>query len=265
VQPNCNAVFPIACEPIQKQDGVAKNDCELNAAKRLLDKLSQNDKDQPLILVEDALYSNAPHLSQLLANGWNFIVGVKPDSHKQLFAQMKARISIGTIQTHSVVHKGITHRFYWINQTTLNNSTDQRVNFLHYEQEKKGKTTRFSWVTSLSLNVRSVEAIMKAGRARWKIENKTFNTLKNQGYQFEHNYGHGYKHLSNTLALLMMIAFLFDQVIQVCDTYFRKIWAALKTKYKIWTAVRSLFMTQVFTSFKEIYQNLALLYEVKLE
>ena len=33
-------------------------------------------------------------------------------------------------------------------------------------------------------------------RARWKIENETFNTLKNQGYHFEHNYGHGEQHLS---------------------------------------------------------------------
>ena len=34
---------------------------------------------------------------------------------------------------------------------------------------------------------------MRGGRARWKIENETFNTLKNQGYHFEHNYGHGKK------------------------------------------------------------------------
>jgi len=38
--------------------------------------------------------------------------------------------------------------------------------------------------------------IMRGGRARWKIENETFNTLKNQGYNFEHNYGLGKKNLS---------------------------------------------------------------------
>jgi hypothetical protein len=52
---------------------------------------------------------------------------------------------------------------------------------------------------------------MRGGRARWKIENETFNTLKNQGYEFEHNYGHGYKNLSVNLAFLMMLAFLVDQ------------------------------------------------------
>ena len=53
---------------------------------------------------------------------------------------------------------------------------------------------------------------MRAGRARWKVENETFNTLKNQGYHFEHNYGHGQQHLSVVLAMLMMLAFLLDQV-----------------------------------------------------
>ena len=52
---------------------------------------------------------------------------------------------------------------------------------------------------------------MKAGRARWKIENETFNTLKNQGYEFEHNFGHGKRHLSNTMMTLMMLTFLIDQ------------------------------------------------------
>ena len=37
-----------------------------------------------------------------------------------------------------------------------------------------------------------------------KIENETFNTLKNQGYNFEHNYGHGNENLSVFFALLMI-------------------------------------------------------------
>ena len=57
---------------------------------------------------------------------------------------------------------------------------------------------------------------MRAGRARWKIENETFNTLKNQDYCFEHNFGHGEKNLSTVFAFLMMLAFLIDQIQQRC-------------------------------------------------
>ena len=40
---------------------------------------------------------------------------------------------------------------------------------------------------------------MRAGRSRWKVENETFNTLKNLGYNLEHNYGHGKQHLATVL------------------------------------------------------------------
>jgi len=63
---------------------------------------------------------------------------------------------------------------------------------------------------------------MRAGRARWKIENEAFNTLKNQGYQFEHNFGHGQQQLSVVLALLMMLAFLVDQGAPV--NFFKPYW-----------------------------------------
>jgi hypothetical protein len=55
--------------------------------------------------------------------------------------------------------------------------------------------------------------IMRAGRSRRKIENETFNTLKNQSYHFEHNYGHGQENLSYVFAHLMLLAFLNDQII----------------------------------------------------
>ena len=67
-----------------------------------------------------------------------------------------------------------------------------------------------SWITEILLTPESVWAIMRGGRARWKIENETFNTLKNQGYHLEHNYGHGEKNLSVVLALVMMLAFPVD-------------------------------------------------------
>ena len=62
-------------------------------------------------------------------------------------------------------------------------NSDLRVNMLYYEQlDKKGKKQVFTWVTSIPLTKANVEKVMRMGRARWKIENETFNTLKNQGY-----------------------------------------------------------------------------------
>jgi hypothetical protein len=69
-----------------------------------------------------------------------------------------------------------------------------------------------------------------ARRARWKIENETFNTLKNQGYNFEHNYGHGYRNLASVLAVMMILAFLIDQIQQGFDSVFQKLWKGLGAK-----------------------------------
>ena len=63
---------------------------------------------------------------------------------------------------------------------------------------------------------------MQAGRARWRIENETFNTLKNQGYHFEHNFGHGYQHLTTVLMHLMLLAFLMDQIQPRCGGLFQR-------------------------------------------
>ena len=53
------------------------------------------------------------------------------------------------------------------------------------------------------------------------------NTLKNQGYHFEHNYGHGEQYLSGVFAMLMMLAFLVDQAQQLCCALFRAVWTKL--------------------------------------
>jgi len=71
---------------------------------------------------------------------------------------------------------------------------------------------------------------MRGGRARWEIENETFNTFKNQGYHFEHNYVLGGKHLAVVFAMLMMLAFLVDQTQQLCCTLFQSVWKKLGSK-----------------------------------
>ena len=74
----------------------------------------------------------------------------------------------------------------------------------------------FSWVTDLDLSDKNLDLYQRAGRSRWRVENETFNTLKNQGYDLEHNYGHGKENLSTVLALLMFLAFAVDQIQEAC-------------------------------------------------
>ena len=106
-----------------------------------------------------------------------------------------------------------------------------------------------------------VYRIMQGARARWRIENETFNTLKNQGYHFEHNFGHGYEHLSVVFAELMMLAFLVDQVQQLCCPLFQEARAKWGSKRLLWEKMRALFFDYALASMRELFE--ALVYGLK--
>ena len=268
VHPEQKEVFPLDFEPILNQDGAQKNDCERNAAKRLCKALNTRYPDLKIILVEDALYANAPHIRQITSYGWRFILNVKPDSHESLERQFAGRRTSGQVKELRITDpQGIKHYFAWTGDLCLCESAiDVKVNHLLYEQtDKQGKVTRWTWVTNIPLNARSVEAVMRGGRARWKIENETFNTLKNQDYHFEHNYGHGIQHLATVLALLMFLVFTIDQIQQRCCRFFRTLHQGLRTKVKLWAAIRHLFNVLVFKSMEALYRHLASLYRLQFE
>src|SRR3954451_20084589 len=64
------------------------------------------------------------------------------------------------------------------------------VNWLMVEiLNAKGEVTyRNSFITDLPVTRATVAELAACGRARWKIENESFNVLKNRGYHLEHNF-----------------------------------------------------------------------------
>lgn len=259
VHPDYAEVVPFAPEAIIKQDGETKNDCERNAAKRFLEKVHQDHPHLPLIVVEDGLSSNAPHISELQKHGFHYILGVKEGDHKFLFEHVAKAHEAGLTTAFECESEETIHRFRFINQAPLNESNpDQLINFVEYWEIKPDKTQHFSWVTDFTVTTANVFQIMRGGRARWKIENETFNTLKNQSYYFEHNFGHGAKNLSVVFAMLMMLAFLVDQTQQLACDLFQATLKKEGSRIRFWEHLRALFYTLEFTCMEDMYR--ALLY-----
>ena len=264
IHPDRREVIPLMPEPIVKQDGTEKNDCEREAAKRLIVKLRQDHPHLQLIVTEDSLSSNAPHIQVLHDHHVHYILGVKEGDHASLFAQVAAAEQAGrvTYYDRDAPETGLRHRFRFVSDVPLNAShADLRVNFLECWAWDKDTVQHFSWVTDLRVNKGTVYQLMRGGRARWRIENETFNTLKNQGYHFEHNYGHGYQHLSVVFAVLMMLAFLVDQVQQMCCPLFQAVWGKLGSKRRLWERMRALFYDYALESMRHLFE--ALLYGLK--
>jgi hypothetical protein len=256
VHPDCKEVFPLAPEPILKPDGARKNDCERNAAKRLLSALRREHPHLKLIVIEDALASNGPHIRHLQSLDLRFILGAKPSDHTFLFDWV-AR-SEHTAEVTFTDAEGVGHRFRYLNGVPLNDAHfDLEVNFLEYwEQAPDGTEQHFSWVTDIPITEDNLMPLMRGGRARWKIENETFNTLKNQGYHFEHNFGHGNQHLSTVLMHLMMLAFLIDQIQQRCCRLFQAAVTAAKSKTRLWRKLRHRFDLCLIPSWEALYQSI---------
>jgi hypothetical protein len=260
VHPDFREVIPLMPEPIRKQDGDTKNDCERNAAKRLFAGFRRDHPCLPVIATGDGLTANAPLIRELGRHNIRYILGAKPGDHKFLFEQLEAGMAGGQTQVASWwdARRKTLHHFRWRNQVSLNESNpDVLVNVVEYWEITDDEVTfHSSWVTDLEVNETTVELVMRGGRARWKIENETFNTLKNQGYQFEHNFGHGEQHLSVVFGLLMLLAFLSDQVQQLCCTLFQAAWKKAGSKRQLWEEVRHLFHALAFRSMQELYEAL---------
>ncbi|MBM9617054.1 transposase [Desulfobulbus rhabdoformis] len=262
VHPNFKEVIPLCPEVIRKQDGQTKMDCERNAIKRFLEKFRQDHPHLKVIINEDALSSNAPHIDDLEQYACHYILGVKEGDHKFLFQHVDRAAETGEAIELVVADKDkkeSLHYFRIVYDAPLNKSNqERRVTFVEYWEEntKTGKIQRFSWVTDLDVTEDNVYLFMRGARARWKIENETFNTLKNQGYHFGHNYGLGKKHLSEVFIFLTMLAFLVDQILQLCCPLFNAAWKEWKSKRSLWEKVRSKFHEFSIQTMEELYRSL---------
>jgi|ERR1700733_511247 len=252
VHPDQKEVFPLCPEPISKPDGSTKNDCEQNAMKRFLQDFKQEHPHLEVIFTEDALSAKGPYLRKILEIGAHFIVNVNPTGNPSLFQWLKGI----KMENKTITTKTETIELQFYNKVPLNDTHhDLEVNFIDcIVRDKKGKIKgHFSWVTDIVVTLENVYELSRGGRARWKIENETFNTLKNQGYQFEHNFGHGYNHLSHVFGLLMFLAFLIDQVQQRCCGLFQDALQKMKRKIRFWQRLRSLFLEFHIDSWEDLF------------
>ena len=259
IHPDKREVIPLMPEPIVKPDGARKNDCERNAAQRFFTKFRQDHPHLQVIVTEDSLSANAPHIEMLHDHNVHYLLGAKEGDHACLFQQVTQAEQAGrvTYYERQDPETGAHHRFRFVSNMPLNAShAALRVNFIACWETLNGKVQHCSWVTDLRVNKGTVYRLMEGARARGRIENEPFNTLKNQGYHFEHTFGHGYQHLSVVFAILMMVAFVVDQVQQLCCPLFQAAWAKWGSKRLLWEKMRALFYDYALDSMQHLFETL---------
>ena len=133
------------------------------------------------------------------------------------------------------------------------------VNWLSVEiADAKGKVTyRNSFIADMPVGPDNVVAMVAAGRARWKIENEAFNTLKTKGYNLEHNFGHGQQYLASVLATLNLLAFACHTVIDLTAKTWKAARREVATRQGFFHTLLALTTYVVFPSWDHLLGTMA--------
>jgi hypothetical protein len=254
LNPTMRQVISLAPEMIIKSDGDTKNDCERSAGKRLIGKIRAEHPKLKIMVTCDGLYSNQPFIDVLKDHGMSFVLVAKPTDHKLLFQWVEELDGLKGVEHMELADlKGRRHHYRWVNQVPLNGTRNaDQVNFFEYWLKVDQKTTYHnSWVTDQTVSKQNVVELVNAARARWKIENETFNTLKNQGYHLEHNFGHGEQHLSNNFFTLNLPAFYIHQILELSDRGYQYCRSKFSSRKEYWNNLRIIIRVMLFTDYNK--------------
>jgi hypothetical protein len=242
VAPGHTQVLPLMPEFITPQDGAAKQDCERAAAKRWLARHGTHFAGLRPVYLGDDLHACQPIASAIRDTGGNFILTCKPSSHQTLAEYLTG---VDLTEHHRIVrHRGksTTYVYRWLAEVPLRASADALdVNWFSIEiLNAKGQRTYYnSFVTDLPVTAGTVADLAACGRARWKIENETFNVLKTHGYHLEHNFGHGKLTLASLLVTFNLLAFAFHTVATLSVLAWRNAIAARGTRHDFFQHLRT--------------------------
>jgi hypothetical protein len=259
VAPGHDRVLPLMPEFIVKPDGAEKQDCERNAAKRWLSTQGERVKALRPIFLGDDLFACQPICQPIVADGADFLFTAKPDSHKTMYDFIKGAEVEEMSVTRKEGRKKLTYRYRWFAAAPLREGKDAlSVNWIGLTilDAQAKPTYDGAWVTSLTVARENVADIAACARARWKIENETFNVLKNNGYHLEHNFGHGKQHLAMIFAALNLLAFAIHTV---CDCT-EKLWIdarqAKRSRARFFEHIRTITDYLVFPDWKTLMTTL---------
>lgn len=175
-----------------ESEDTPKQDCEINASKRLFKRIKKEFPMLKICILGDSLYAAGSIMELCNDNGWNYLLSCKEGRQKTLFEDYKYVIASGEFGEKKNLlgdEKGMVR---YVNHVEEITGKDFTANIFEYEYEKIMKKTKkaiqikFQWITDIELTNRNIEEMVMSARKRWKIENEGFNTQKNILYKIEH-------------------------------------------------------------------------------
>ena len=152
-----------------------KQDCEINAFKRMAPRIKKNYPKLKFIVTGDALYASTPIINICKDNHWHYIFNLKKDKLKNIYEEFEDNINY---------ENEVSKDNYFLSSNIEFNGN--LLNAFRYTEIKENKTTVFNYITDIKVDNHNIEEIVIMGRRRWKIENEGFNEQKNGTYKISH-------------------------------------------------------------------------------
>jgi hypothetical protein len=188
----------------------------------------------------------------------HFLFVCKPSSH-QTIEEYLTGVELPTL-SRPVKRERFDYRYRWLSDVPLRGDAEAlTVNWLMIEivNAAGAVTYRNSFITDLEVGPDTVVDLAACGRARWKIENESFNVLKNNGYHLEHNFGHGKANLSAVFVSLNLLAFAFHTVCDLAEDLWRKAMKKMGTRGRFFENLRSITTFVIFPTWDDLLATLA--------
>jgi hypothetical protein len=259
VAPKQSHVIPLPPEFVHPQDGQDKLDCELAAAKRWLTTWGEHYSPWGITILGDDLYCHQPFCQEAIDRGYHVLLVGKPSSHALLYewiADFERTDPVHTMERSRWNGKQhLIECYRYLNQVPLRDSDDAlMLNWCELTITDAQGQIRYqnAWATTHLLSDENVVQVAAAGRARWKIENENNHVLKNQGYHFDHNFGHGKQHLSNWLATLILLAYLLHTMLDWTEMTYRTVRHLLPSRRTFFEHRRALIQYFPFESWEQV-------------
>ncbi len=188
-----NIVISLGTEFIENEsEDVDKQDCEINASKRLLKRIKEEFPKLKICILGDSLYAVESIIDICKDSDWNYLLRCKEGRQKNLIMDYRYVLESGEYGEKKNILEEEKGTAKYVNHVEEITGKDFTANIFEYEYEQiskrtnKKNTVKFQWITDIELTNRNIEEMVKCGRKRWKIENEGFNTQKNILYKIEH-------------------------------------------------------------------------------
>lgn len=213
--------FSIASEHIENKDGFTydlsnekeKQDCELNAFKRLAPKIKEAFPKLPICLLIDSLYAAQTVMDICKEYGWVYIINYKEGSIPSVYEEFENLLPLQSENRINWETNDAHQKICWVNDINYQKHTVHVIRSLDTYKES-GEQKTFLYLTNVKPTKANVIALANGGgRQRWKVENQGFNMQKNGGYNLEHVYSEN-ENSAKCFYLCLQIAHILNQLLE---------------------------------------------------